>query len=507
MASGNCFLFYCDQQLSLEPGRRYSIGRKDADIELPDGLVSRDHGEIDWREGQFWIVDHESRNGTLVNGFRVREHKLLHGDKIKIGSFDLEFTTKREVDYVGERTVSPRRAQEETTAPEGSARPNIVVLMPFGGGDPVGEKRARLEFLRLRYLINLSFPDKFKVEYCFTSVADIVDRVLPRIRDAGTVIAIYSAPNDNVLFEIAFRFALRDKLIVCVAPALTERLPIYLEGRGYVEYRIDPHVSGIMEEIAKDASLEDLDAPDKEPRLQVLEGMIKTYEKDARSKIRAAIQEIIDQESEVSPWVRDMLGRGKHNLPPMTLWADVLNHPCAIIRIEWKRKSLASGYATEDIVTEPGPVYHDANSSFADLFNLTEEHQKLLQQGKLPVAKALDHLKTLMDPQHVKSFDADQEEVRKWVIFKEKPVSRYTIAHVPIRIEHGNPDYRGRQFWPCIFGRYLWPPNADLGGPHATYLVVVYFELGLYDLRPVFGVEEAAPQQARVKGVSASNVH
>jgi diguanylate cyclase (GGDEF)-like protein len=89
--SDACFLYYRDQKLFLLWGQRYSIGRSDADILLPHGLVSRHHADIVWREGQFWIVDNDSTNGTLVNGRRIGEQVLLDGDKIKIGCFDLEF--------------------------------------------------------------------------------------------------------------------------------------------------------------------------------------------------------------------------------------------------------------------------------------------------------------------------------------------------------------------------------------------------------------------------------
>lgn len=96
--SDSCFLYYRDQKLSLLPGRRYSIGRSDADVLLPHGLVSRHHANIAWRDGLFWIVDNGSTNGTLVNGRRITEQVLLGGDKIKIGCFDLEFVVTARVD-------------------------------------------------------------------------------------------------------------------------------------------------------------------------------------------------------------------------------------------------------------------------------------------------------------------------------------------------------------------------------------------------------------------------
>ena len=45
-----------------------SVGRLDSsDIRLPsDTFVSREHARIHWRNGQWWLEDLNSRNGTYV---------------------------------------------------------------------------------------------------------------------------------------------------------------------------------------------------------------------------------------------------------------------------------------------------------------------------------------------------------------------------------------------------------------------------------------------------------
>jgi pSer/pThr/pTyr-binding forkhead associated (FHA) protein len=54
------------------------IGRdRDADISLPDLLVSRQHARITQDRGEYWIEDLGSRNGTLVGGARVLEKTRL----------------------------------------------------------------------------------------------------------------------------------------------------------------------------------------------------------------------------------------------------------------------------------------------------------------------------------------------------------------------------------------------------------------------------------------------
>jgi DNA-binding NtrC family response regulator len=74
-------------------GRRYevatevTIGRSPScEIQINDDKVSRRHARVFLREGQAWLVDLDSRNGTLVNGELVAgEARLLPGDRIQIG--------------------------------------------------------------------------------------------------------------------------------------------------------------------------------------------------------------------------------------------------------------------------------------------------------------------------------------------------------------------------------------------------------------------------------------
>lgn len=64
-----------------------SIGRRStADLVLTDSDVSRVHADIVAGDGGAWIVhDRDSRYGTFVNGAPVREHRLAHGDRIRLG--------------------------------------------------------------------------------------------------------------------------------------------------------------------------------------------------------------------------------------------------------------------------------------------------------------------------------------------------------------------------------------------------------------------------------------
>jgi pSer/pThr/pTyr-binding forkhead associated (FHA) protein len=71
----------------LPLGRLTRIGRRaGADIVLDDTTVSRRHALVLDRGGGAVIADDRSLNGVFVNGRRVSEAVLHHGDEVQIGA-------------------------------------------------------------------------------------------------------------------------------------------------------------------------------------------------------------------------------------------------------------------------------------------------------------------------------------------------------------------------------------------------------------------------------------
>lgn len=69
-----------------------TIGRSaDADIVLLDERVSRIHCGLRLWDGDFYIKDLKSRNGTWVNNEKVDVAKLKGGDVIRVGSTSFNF--------------------------------------------------------------------------------------------------------------------------------------------------------------------------------------------------------------------------------------------------------------------------------------------------------------------------------------------------------------------------------------------------------------------------------
>jgi pSer/pThr/pTyr-binding forkhead associated (FHA) protein len=68
------------------------IGRSAiAQVRIKDALVSREHAVIVYHEGVFLLKDLDSTNGTHMRGASIRQRKLRHGDKFKVGDTMLQF--------------------------------------------------------------------------------------------------------------------------------------------------------------------------------------------------------------------------------------------------------------------------------------------------------------------------------------------------------------------------------------------------------------------------------
>lgn len=82
------------RRISLRAGRQ-TIGRRaDNDIVLDDLSVSASHAWIMNQQGQYVIMNTLSTNGTFVNGKRVHEAPLRHGDRLRFGQVEFTFLTR-----------------------------------------------------------------------------------------------------------------------------------------------------------------------------------------------------------------------------------------------------------------------------------------------------------------------------------------------------------------------------------------------------------------------------
>lgn len=80
-----------------------SIGRTEGnDLVLNHPSVSRKHAKIEARANAWWIVDLKSTNGVKVNGNLITESQVAAGDKILVGSVQLDIKSMPSVDFSGD---------------------------------------------------------------------------------------------------------------------------------------------------------------------------------------------------------------------------------------------------------------------------------------------------------------------------------------------------------------------------------------------------------------------
>jgi predicted component of type VI protein secretion system len=113
------------REFPLPPELNIVIGRvSDVDLLLLDEKVSRKHAKISTHAGQVIIEDLASRNGTFVNGARIRNAELKEGDQIAIGASTIALVSLGDA-----RPRLPQPAVPPGAAAPGSSSPAFSALI------------------------------------------------------------------------------------------------------------------------------------------------------------------------------------------------------------------------------------------------------------------------------------------------------------------------------------------------------------------------------------------
>jgi|Deesub1362A_J573_1020465.scaffolds.fasta_scaffold01248_3 CRP-like cAMP-binding protein len=119
-------VFFLEERLTIGRGRNN-------DVKLLDPSVSRNHAVV-FRIGPHVLVeDLGSRNGTFVNGERVRKSLLAHGDRLRVGNMTMRFyqqeiSPKERGELTTRDLESTKEGREPSTEREASLRPSRRVL-------------------------------------------------------------------------------------------------------------------------------------------------------------------------------------------------------------------------------------------------------------------------------------------------------------------------------------------------------------------------------------------
>jgi transcriptional regulator with GAF, ATPase, and Fis domain len=120
-------LFGPKRGVRLEIEAQATLGRSsDADLQLVDGKVSRQHCRFTIRDGRLEVEDLGSHNGTYVNGERLTAARLLAaGDEVAVGDslFLVDGNADAAAARFGDATliVTPGSAPAETIGPDAGA--------------------------------------------------------------------------------------------------------------------------------------------------------------------------------------------------------------------------------------------------------------------------------------------------------------------------------------------------------------------------------------------------
>jgi serine/threonine protein kinase len=136
------------EERTLSPGDSLTIGRsEDAGFSIADSRISRVHCRVEFRDGDWVVLDTDSRNGLWVGDKRVKDHVLADGDRFLLGkttTLDVRIREVKAPGGGGRRVVfPPRRDAEPVPAP----LPAAEALPPLDGplvglpGTQLGEFR------------------------------------------------------------------------------------------------------------------------------------------------------------------------------------------------------------------------------------------------------------------------------------------------------------------------------------------------------------------------------
>jgi serine phosphatase RsbU (regulator of sigma subunit) len=166
-------------------GQRFNLGNEptilgrhpDCTVVLDQGAVSRQHASISMVNGEYYVEDLHSRNGTSVNNAPIHEvRKLAHGDRLRI--CDIEFSF-----YHEDRPRRPTVADRGTDAffegrfwDESESKPQAQIMSKLDvSASSSGVRLAVNPEVKLRALIEITQN---------LSKALSLDIVLPKLLDS-----------------------------------------------------------------------------------------------------------------------------------------------------------------------------------------------------------------------------------------------------------------------------------------------------------------------------------
>jgi HD-GYP domain-containing protein (c-di-GMP phosphodiesterase class II) len=164
------------EAVSVRPGEALSVGRSgESDLQLLDLGVSRFHCVVEDQADGLVVTDLSSRNGTFVNGERIKRQSLDEGDEIGIGTARVVVERLSREKRFGLTCLFTERGGTETRRVHCQAAPETGVLDP---ANKAGEERRVARYLAALYKINDAIDAETSIASVMTAVMDTVLRVI-----------------------------------------------------------------------------------------------------------------------------------------------------------------------------------------------------------------------------------------------------------------------------------------------------------------------------------------
>jgi len=119
----------------LDQGQHWLLGRSSQyDVVLPHPSVSRKHAQIDADPNGLTVRDLDSRNGTFIDGDRVRHAPLSVGQTLRLGDLSFLLTAgdlgmESEIETQGERDAGVAPAEDPILDQLSSAQHRVLQLI------------------------------------------------------------------------------------------------------------------------------------------------------------------------------------------------------------------------------------------------------------------------------------------------------------------------------------------------------------------------------------------
>jgi adenylate cyclase len=165
------------------------VGRTEGnDVVLNHPSVSRRHARFEHREGHWWIVDLKSTNGVKVNGIPVAEFEIQAGDKILVGSVQIDVQSVAKVDFSDDspfdnpsgtviRRISDFNSEFGLDLAEAAQMPPRAVSGPHAAVQPAAVTREKI-FAVLVQVAKVLLQSE-ELSAVLSTVMDIIFKYLP----------------------------------------------------------------------------------------------------------------------------------------------------------------------------------------------------------------------------------------------------------------------------------------------------------------------------------------